>query len=104
MATLWWMTSLGNEGVLYGNFNRLRQQTQRIAEELRRRNFSNVNVGGGGVGISGSKHGCTIFIAHLSHPSPNRWWEIIMCSCDGNNVELAQTVVNQAFNAIRFTW
>ncbi|MDP7980354.1 hypothetical protein [Bacillus multifaciens] len=46
MATLWWMTSLGNEGVLYGDFNRLQRQKQRIAEELTRRGFSNVRVSG----------------------------------------------------------
>lgn len=102
MATLWWMTSLGNEGVLYGDFNRLQRQKQWIAEELTRRGFSNVRVSG--VDISGFKNGCMISIAHLSHPKPNRWWEVIMCSCDGNNVELAQTVVNEAYKAIRFMW
>lgn len=34
MATLWWGTSLGNEGVLYGDFNRLQQQKQRIGQEM----------------------------------------------------------------------
>jgi hypothetical protein len=102
MATLWWMTSLGNEGVNYGDFNRLQQQKQRIGEELTRRGFSDVRVGD--VEISASKEGCLISIAHLSHPSPNRWWEVIICSCDGSNVELTRNTVSQAFNAIRFTW
>lgn len=102
MATLWWMTSLENQGVNYGDFNRVQQQKQLIAAELAKRGFSGVRVGD--AEISASKGGCLLSIAHLSHPSPNRWWEVIMCSCDGNNAELAQTTVNQAFNAIRFTW
>jgi hypothetical protein len=96
------MSSLGDEGVMYGDFNRVRQQKQRIAEEMGRRGFSIARVNDGE--IAGSKDGCWISIAHLSHPSPNRWWEVIMVSCDGNNVELARTVTTQAFNAIRFTW
>jgi len=102
MATLWWMTSLGNEGVNYGDFNRLQQQRQWIAEEMTRRGFSDVRVGD--MDISASKEGCWISIGHLSHPSPNRWWEVIICGCDGSNVELARNTVNQASNAIRFTW
>ncbi|WP_139488554.1 hypothetical protein [Brevibacillus dissolubilis] len=101
MPALWWMTSLGNEGVTYGDFNRLQLQRQRIAEELTRRGFTNVRVA---ADISGTKNGCFISIAHLSHPVPNRWWEVIIGTCDGNNIQTAQTVVNQAFNAIRFTW
>jgi hypothetical protein len=102
LATLFWGTNLGNEGVLYGDFNRLQQQKQEISRELTRRGFNNVRVTNWE--ISGHKDGCYVSIAHLSHPTPNRWWEIIMVSCDGNNIPLAQTILNQARNAIRFTW
>ncbi|MBA4601044.1 hypothetical protein [Thermoactinomyces mirandus] len=102
MATLWWGTSLGNEGVLYGDFNRLQQQKQRIGQEMTRRGFTDVRVGP--AGISAVKEGCYVSIAHLSYPAPNRWWEVIMVSCDGFNVPLAQRIWTQASNAIRFTW
>ena len=102
MATLWWATHLGNDGVNYGDFNRVQAQKQLIAEELAKREFFNVRVSD--VEVSASKAACLISIAHLSHPTPNRWWEVIICSCDGNDVELARNTVNQVMNAIKFTW
>ncbi|WKG04965.1 hypothetical protein [Mycolicibacterium sp. HK-90] len=96
------MTSLGNDGVTYGDFNRLQQQKQLIGQELTRWGFSDVRVNE--AEISASKNGARVSVAHLTHPSPDRWWEVIMCCCDGSDVDLARTTVTQASNAIKRTW
>lgn len=71
------------------NINKLKEA---ISVGLRRIGFSDVGISE--LDVAGNKGACRVSIGHFRIADP-RFWEIVMCSCDGYDAETARRTVNK---------